>query len=65
MKCERVVVVVSPTGKTKVACKATATLFVCGDHVCALHAPKGNPSCSHSLSMNGRCSFCGAEVAAC
>lgn len=48
-------------GKT---CGGPISVFVMGQNRCAVHDPKGDPSCSHSLAPSGRCAFCGARAEA-
>lgn len=47
-----------PSGKQ---CKAWATAFVMGRHLCSAHDTAGAANCSHSLAPSGRCSYCGAH----
>jgi hypothetical protein len=44
------------------ACGARTVVFAMGQSLCAVHEPKGDPHCSHSLGPAGRCAFCGAKT---
>ena len=46
----------------KVRCNLFATIFAAGQWVCHQHRPEGDQSCSHSLTTDGRCSYCGDTV---
>jgi hypothetical protein len=43
-------------------CTRPAAAYVMGRHACPTHEPAGSPTCTHSLTVDGRCSYCGAKV---
>lgn len=46
----------------KKRCPQKGSVYAMSGWWCSAHIPAGDPSCTHSLSTSGRCSYCGADV---